>query len=252
MRKSFKKAQIALGREKAIRTELGNQLIAEARSKDTLIKKTAQLAVAVGKAKGNEIDFSNQVIHFQQLTTQQLNKINREYQDFLDKLEATGQSEGLSNTLKGLRLQLKDLRDQFDTTDVNSAAFPKLRAEIEALQTKIKDLINTQSEMFAEGTLAALEKQKSALVKEQRTVSDSNASWNEYQGKIDDVTKAIEKLTGVRKKLKDLMEQDASLGGALELPKQEQDELQFGFTDKQQDDQIEKLKKVEEIKTCSS
>ena len=157
-------------------------------------------------------------------------------EDFLriekEKVEISGE---LKIAEESLLLNQKAYSKQTDKTTTRAKGYAKgikkLKIEIEGYNTElinkeneIREVYNTNAKALdeynkkkedaaapAEGTVAALQKQKKELEKEQKTLSDSSTLWDNYTNKIKKVQEEIEAITGkpvkAAKKTKEKTEQ---------------------------------------------
>jgi hypothetical protein len=111
-------------------------------------------------------DLQQRVLAFQQAgkTTSEaylvlrtsLQLVGDEYTKFITK---TNEPTKLTETLESLNAQLKNLKDLFETTDINAPAFRQLQMEIKALEERIESIVNPTNK----GSIAYFEKELAKL-----------------------------------------------------------------------------------------
>lgn len=104
-------------------------------------------------------------------------------------------------TLGRLREELKQLREEYEKTEINTPEFFAFQKEIEELEKRIRDLDATrkksskETRKIIEGSVAAYQKIISELKEEQATLATSNESYQEYQDQIEEAELKVLQLT---------------------------------------------------------
>lgn len=98
------------------------------------------------------------------------------------------------DTLKQLNEQLTVLKEQFENTDINTALFRTIQAEIKALEERIESIVNPTNK----GSIAALEAEITKLVEKQKqlntTTEASIKKYADLQNKINELQRNISEL----------------------------------------------------------
>jgi hypothetical protein len=136
-------------------------------------------------------------------------------------------------TLKQLNEQLTLLKEQFENTDINTALFRTIQAEIKALEERIESIVNPTNK----GSIAALEAEIAKLSEKQRqlntTTESSIQKYAELQTKINELQRNISEL----KRLGDPLEKFniERIGDEIEVSKKQLEDLESimeGIADK--------------------
>ncbi len=178
-----------------------DEYIALARDKaklDAIIKKGSEDFVKLEKEKK---EISAELADAQLALT--LNE--KAYSEETDKTTTT--AKGYAKAIENLKIEIED----YGTSLVNKEN--EIREVYNANTTALEDYNKKKEDAAApaEGTVAALQKQKKELEKEQKTLSDSPTLWDDYTDKIKKVQDEIEAITGkpvkAAKKTKEKTEQ---------------------------------------------
>ena len=166
----LKEIRESLEKEKSTRSELTKILIEEGNAKDDLVVKTAKLSFLVNSEKGREINLENQITAFRGLSTNQLNKLNKEYSDYLENIkkgkkvnESTGNpEEGTIAFYKKLISEEKKLQETRlktrEEVEKSEGVIKSYQKEIDRLTGSLEKLKKVKSEGVFGTTVEEAEK----------------------------------------------------------------------------------------------
>jgi len=164
-----------------------------------------------------ESEIVSKVEEYIKLNTKRINidkNLKKNFEELSDiENELASVKESLADAIESESKAENDFQGEASTGMAirqSIASNTKLQTKLEAKQLKItldsKKLIQDKNKITldynsaSEGTVKALEKIKSGLIDEQKTLSASPEKWKQYSDKIKDVEAEIEKITGKKNK----------------------------------------------------